>query len=307
MTARRRVAVPVGASRLELPSAARKLPLEPLQRSLEDETRLLLARGLHRRRRAAAGGGLGSERRRQCDRAPERGLQPAARAEDARERLVREACDRVRERPGDREPRLDRGDERQQERRLELVARDPEAAARFARDDRRQVHEDRLRVPEQHVCGRRVLQLPAARQERTRQCERERARGGQHFRRPFGGLADKRDSLVLEALAVEVGELRRRLDARQRARADDAALVHPAAHDGILEHAPECLERVAAHGAHQAAFILDECGVGIAERPRARGSRDQRGSPGGGSETSSAAGASRRVKKDMSFRRNSRK
>ncbi len=198
--------------------------------------------------------------------------------------------------------------ERQEEGRLELVARDPQAAARVARDDGRQVDEHRLGVAEQDVRGRRVLELPAARQQRARELERQRARRRQHLGRPFGGLAHEVDALVLEALAVEVGELRRRLDARQRARADDAALVHPAPHDRVLEHAPECVQRVPAHGADQAAVMLDQRGVGIAEGTGARERGGQRDSPpGGGSEPSSAAGASRRVNMERTLIRSSRK
>ena len=192
--------------------------------------------------------------------------------------------------------------ERQEEGRLELVARDPEAAARLARDDRRQVDEYRLGVAEQDVRGRRVLELPAARQQRARKLERQRTRGRQHLRRPFGRLADEFDALVLEALAVEVGELRRRLDARQRARADDAALVHPAPHHRVLEHAPERVQRMPAHGAYQSAFMLDQRGVGVAKGTGARERGGQRGVTAGrrlGAVLGRRRLASREQRKDL--------
>ena len=308
MAARRRITMPVGTAGREFRHTAFQLPFKARKRAAKDVARLVFIRSLQRGRRRGSRGRPGGERRGQRDAAPESRLQPTPKPKDFGQRFVRQACNGIRQSPGNRQSRFHRGNQRQEESRLELVACDPETVARVARDNRRQVDENRLRIAEQHVCRRRVLELPATRKERTGQFEGERPCGRQHFRRPFSRLADELDALVLEALAVEVGILWRCLDTRQRTRAHDATLVHPLAHDRILEHAPEVVERMTAHRTHQAAFMLDEGGVGIAERPRARGGRDQRGgSPDGGSELSSAAGASRRENSDRSLMRNSRK
>ncbi len=167
-------------------------------------------------------GRLGRERRGQCHRPPEPGLEPAARPRGCRRAPRAKGL-----RPGSTASRRSASPAS-----TEAISGSRKVVSNWWRAIHRQVPGSRGTIDGRSTNTGSALRNRTFAGVASLSCQPRgsSARASSSVRvpaaasisgRPLGGLADEGNALVLEALAVEVGELRRRLDARQRPRADD--------------------------------------------------------------------------------------